>query len=362
MQNIQNEFPILTDCIYANTAASGLMYRSLTEWRKQHSVDFLVGASEARADGMQNYIPGARKALATFLGCKVENVALVPNFSLGLNLLLEGLDKRSKILLLENDYPSVNWPFEDRGFSIEYARINARLEENIWEKLESGNFSVLALSLVQWLNGIKIDLEFLKKVKEEYTDLIIIADGTQYCGTERFDFEDSAIDILGASAYKWLLSGYGNGFLLFKDRVQEYFSVKSIGFSAANANKEMRNSIRFAKHFEPGHLDTFNFGSLKFSLDFLNGIGIDNIAAQNKRLSNKAKETFTNLGLLNEDITERKDHSTIFNIKGHDGLYNHLSKEKVICAQRGDGIRLSFHFYNTENDIDKIAKILKKGI
>jgi len=362
MQNIQNEFPILTECIYANTAASGLMYRSLTEWRKQHSIDLLNGASDARADGMQNYIPGARKALAAFLGCKVENVALVPNFSLGLNLLLEGLDKKSKILLLENDYPSVNWPFEDRGFPIEYAKIDAHLEENIWEILRNGNFSVLALSLVQWLNGIKIDLEFLKKVKKEYPDLIIIADGTQYCGTEHFDFEDSAIDILGASAYKWLLSGYGNGFLLFKDHAQEYFSVKSIGFSAANANKEMRNSVRFAKHFEPGHLDTFNFGSLKFSLDFLSAIGIHNIAAQNERLSKKAKESFANLGLLNDDITQRKDHSTIFNIKGDDSLFQHMSKEKVICAQRGDGIRLSFHFYNTENDIDKIVEILKKGI
>lgn len=362
MQNIRNEFPVLDEYIYLNTAASGLMYHSLTEWRQQHTLDFLNGDSHARADAMQNYISGARKAVADFFGCKNENVALVQNFSLGLNLLLEGLDKRSTILLLENDYPSVNWPFEDRGFPVVYANIDANLEENIWEKLKDGNISVLALSLIQWLNGIKIDLDFLKKVKAEYPDLIIMADGTQFCGTETFNFEVSAIDVLGASAYKWLLAGYGNGFMLFKDRVKELFAVKSIGFNAANANKEMRRTLRFAKHFEPGHLDTFNFGSLKFSLEFLSRIGMDKITEHNKRLSEKAKAAFTDLGLLPSDVLERKNHSTIFNIKGDDALFQHLTNEKVIAAQRGDGIRLSFHLYNTENDIDKIIKILETGL
>ncbi|MGB5555444.1 MAG: aminotransferase class V-fold PLP-dependent enzyme, partial [Flavobacteriaceae bacterium] len=351
MEQIGKEFPFLEKCTYANTAAAGLVYQGLTAWRQQHNLDVLNGVSYA-SDQMKNYISGARAAVGDFMGCKNENVALVQNFSLGLNLLLEGLDKRKRILLLENDYPSVNWPFEDRGFPITYASIDAHVEENIWEKLKEGNISVLALSLVQWLDGIKIDLDFLKKVKSTYPDLLIIADGTQFCGTQNFNFEASAIDVLGASAYKWLLSGYGNGFMLFKDHVQTHFSVKAIGFSAANANKEMRSSIRFAKRFEPGHLDTFNFGSLKFSLEFLKSFGIDRIAAQNKLLSQKAKKVFADLGLLDEDIAQRKEHSTIFNIKGDEALFQSLTDEKVICAQRGDGIRLSFHFYNAETDID----------
>ena len=79
-------------------------------------------------------------------------------------------------------------------------------------------------------------------------------------------FEDSGLDVLGASSYKWLLAGYGNGFMLFKDRVKEFSKVETIGFNAANTNPELKNSIRFAKHFEPGHLDTLNFGTLKHSL------------------------------------------------------------------------------------------------
>jgi len=362
MQDIINEFPVLNDYVYANTAASGLMYKQLVEWRHQHDLEFLKSGSLMKMSAMQRQIPETRKTVARFFNCKIENVALTQNFSLGLNLLLEGLNNQSKILLLANDYPSVNWPFEDRGFPVVYAKIDANLEANIWEKLKEGNISVLALSLVQWLNGIKIDLDFLKKVKLEYPDLIIIADGTQFCGTENFDFEDSAIDVLGASAYKWLLAGYGNGFMLFKDRVKEYFSVKSIGFSAANSNMAMRNEVRFAKHFEPGHLDTLNFGSLKFSLDFLQELGMDKITEYNNKLSEKAKNEFADIGLLSSCILKRKTLSTIFNIKGDQALFDRLTKEKVICAQRGDGIRLSFHFYNTENDIDRIIRILKTSL
>src|SRR5690606_34964378 len=115
-------------------------------------------------------------------------------------------------LLLKEDYPSLNWPFETRGFPREYVEIDENLEEKIRDRVKGGKIDVLALSLVQWVNGVMIDLEFLRQLKEEFPQLLILADGTQYLGMEEFDFGASGIDILGASAYKWLLAGYGNGF------------------------------------------------------------------------------------------------------------------------------------------------------
>jgi selenocysteine lyase/cysteine desulfurase len=302
-----------------------------------------------------------RKTVGRFFGCKTENVALVPNFSLGMNILLEGLDLRQRVLLLENDYPSMNWPFESRRFPISYAKIDAALEQNIWDSIKSDSIDVLALSLVQWLSGIRIDLDFLRQLKKDFPDLIIIADGTQFCGTTNFNFEDSAIDILGSSAYKWLLSGYGNGFMLFKDEIMDRFSLKTTGFNAANADMAKKNEIRFSKHFEPGHLDTLNFGSLKFSLEFLETLGKDKVESQLRNLSDHAKKAFTSLGLLDVDVTGRQMHSTIFNITGKDADFQKLSSNGVICAQRGKGIRLSFHCYNTEKEVDQIVRILKTG-
>ena len=360
MENIRKEFPILNQYIYADTAASGLLYDSLLDWRQEHDLDFLIGGSSMKMKSL-SIVTETRKTVGNFFGCKQENVALVPNFSLGLNLLLDGLHKEQKVLLLENDYPSVNWPFESRSFAIFYVKITSNVEELILEKVKKEKISVLALSLVQWLNGIKIDLDFIQNLKRECPELLIIADGTQYCGTEVFNFEESGIDVLGTSSYKWLLGGYGNGFFLLKEGLQERFSVKSTGFNTAGGDVLSKEQIRLSKRLEPGHLDSFNFGSLKFSLDFFSKIGIDKITQQNKLLSIKAKEELGQLGLLEDVVMKRKDHGTIFNIKGDEALFQRLKSNGVLCSQRGGGIRLSFHFYNTEKEINSIVRILKKA-
>lgn len=357
MQTLRKKFPLLNQYLYANTAATGLLSEDLMEWRQGHDLDFLIGGSIMKMKSFE-HIPEIRKTVGRFFNCKPENVALVPNFSLGLNILLEGLDKSQRVLLLQDDYPSVNWPFETRNFPIVHVEINERLEETIREKVKTGKIDVLALSLTQWINGITIDLDFLKQLKKDFPNLLIIADGTQFCGTRQFDFQGSGVDVLGASGYKWLLAGNGNGFVLIKDEVKDRFSLKFLGSNSVDRDETKRYDVPFCKHLEPGHLDSLNFGSLQFALDFLDDIGMPHIEAHLAKLSRKAKAAFSGMGLLEQSVAERKDHSTIFNITGDQKLYRKLMDHDVICARRGKGIRLSFHFYNTEEEIDGIVKIL----
>lgn len=359
MLKYRKSYPVLNHTIYANTAAFGLLGEELLEWRQNHDLDYLIGGSAMKIESL-GLISEARVMVGEFFNCNKDLVALVPNFSLGLNMLLEGLDSKEHILLLENDYPSVNWPFESRGFQISYAKIDERLEENIIEKVKTNSISVLALSLVQWINGIRVNLDFLKTLKEEFPQLLIIADGTQFCGAFDIDFQNSGIDVLGASGYKWLLAGTGNGFMLFKDLAKSRFRIKTIGFNSANAILTAKNTIPYNKHFEPGHLDSLNFGSLKHALENLNNIGMKEITAHNENLSAWAMKGFSELGLLNNDVLHRHQHSTIFNIIGNDLLFNHLMEANVVCSRRGNGIRISLHYYNTLEDIDSILEIIRK--
>nr|WP_297787798.1 aminotransferase class V-fold PLP-dependent enzyme [uncultured Allomuricauda sp.] len=359
MQNLRKKFPVLNQNIYANTASAGLLSEDLMEWRQGHDLDYLIGGSEMKNKGFA-HMPEIKKTVGKFFSCKPENVALVPNFSLGFNLLLEGLPKDKKVLLVNKDYPSVNWPFETRGFKRDYVDADEHMEENIHAKVRKGGVDILALSLVQWVNGVRIDLDFLKKLKKDFPNLMIMADGTQYCGMEPFDFENSGIDILGTSAYKWLLAGYGNGFYLVKEGIKEQFELKGIGNGSVDNDASKRNSITFCKFLEPGHLDSLNFGSLEFALNFLDEIGLENIEAQLQKLSKRAMSVFSELDLLEQAVTKRKQHSTIFNIKGDEKLFNKLMEENVVASPRGGGIRLSFHFYNTEEEIDVVSTLLKR--
>lgn len=359
MQKIIKEFPILDHTIYANTAAYGIMYDSLLDWRQEHDLDYLIGGSDFKIKGLK-LIHQVRETVGQFFKCKTANVALVQNFSLGLNLLLEGLDPKKRVLLLHEDYPSLNWPFEKRGFDSTYIHMAGNIEALILNSIQEQKIDVLAISIVQWLNGIKIDLDFLKRLKKEFPDLLIIADGTQYLGTEAFNFEDSAIDVLGASAYKWLLAGSGNGFFLFKDEAKHHFSLKTIGFNSVNGDFNKKNNFDFIYHFEPGHLDTLSFGSLKCSLDYLKKIGMDQITKVNKELRETALREFSKLNLLEEHVLGRLDHGNIFNIEGNQKLYDELRNNDIICSLRGGGIRLSFHFYNTTKNIAKVVDVIKK--
>jgi len=246
MQNLRKKFPVLNQCLYANTASAGLLSEDLMEWRQGHDLDYLIGGSEMKLKGFA-HMPEIKKTLGKFFKCKPENVALIPNFSLGFNLLLEGLPKDKKVLLVNKDYPSVNWPFETRNFKRDYVDADEHMEENIHAKVKKGDVDILALSLVQWVDGVRIDFDFLKDLKKEFPNLMILADGTQYCGTESFDFEKSGIDILGTSAYKWMLAGYGNGFFLVKDDVMDQFVLRGIGNGSVDNDASKRNSITFCK-------------------------------------------------------------------------------------------------------------------
>ncbi|MEP6626560.1 MAG: hypothetical protein ABJA32_01205 [Ginsengibacter sp.] len=50
-------------------------------------------------------------------------------------------------------------------------------------------------------------------MKDLYPNPLIVADGTQFCGTGDFNFRKLGIDVVIASAYKWMSVRYGNGFV-----------------------------------------------------------------------------------------------------------------------------------------------------
>lgn len=356
MKNLKKEFPILNQNTYLNTASSGILFDSLLAYRQEHDLDFMIGGSKFR-EHQDKFLFSVRESIGSFFKSNAENVVLIQNFSVGFNTILNGLEKNKKILLLDQDYPSINFAVTSKGFEVCYAKINTTLEQNIENSIQQNNPDIFAFSLVQYINGIAIDLDFLKRLKSENPNLLIIADGTQFCGTKNFDFSTSGIDILGASGYKWLLSGYGNGFFLFKNKLLNKITPSIYKENALKSIFDPSYTNLLAR-FQPGHLDTFNFGSLQHSLNFLSKIGLSNIEKSIQDLSEYAKSEFSKRNLLEEEILKRPNHSSIFNIHGDQELYNRLRKQNIITSLRGHGIRISFHFYNTRDDIETLLQNL----
>ncbi|MCH4821852.1 aminotransferase class V-fold PLP-dependent enzyme [Gramella lutea] len=356
MDNLRKGFPVLEQYTYLNTAASGLLPEKVWEFRQDHDMDFFLKASLLK-EKMGEMLTGVRECVGEFFNCESNRVALIPNFSYGFNSVLESIEKPAKVLLLKNDYPSINWAVESRNFEVIFADINEDLEENIIEKIKKEKPEFFAFSIVQWINGVKLSIDFLKKIKSEFPDLILIADGTQYFGTEKFDFDDSGIDIAIGSSYKWMNAGYGNGFMLFNESVQGRIAPKHLGFGSLQGKYKAQEG-NFIGKFEPGHYDTLNFGSLKSAIELIDNIGIEVISEKINHLKEIARNRFAKAGLLEEWTLKRENFAPIFNIKGDEDLFNRLKGQGIITSLRGDGIRVSMHYFNTEEDLSKLFKAL----
>lgn len=351
-------FPALKKITYLNTPANGLLPKPVMEWRRKMDEEFLSDPFEHLMN-MHEIIHDTKTTLARYFDSKEEEVALIPNFSFGINSVLEGLPKGQKILLLKQDYPSVNWPVESRDFKVHYAEVDENLEQNVESAVEQYQPDVFLFSVVQWLSGIKIDLNFLRSLKQKHPKLLIVADGTQYLGMEKFSFKDNAIDVLGASCYKWMTSGFGNGFLMIKKNVWDRFSIKIIGFNSSEDFANKPDSRLFMKDFEPGHQDALVYGSIAQSIKMFESLDPQSCFAHLSDLAAKAKNALNEKGFLRQDTALRKQHSSFFNLIGNDALFQRMMDHKIICSQRGGGIRLGFHYYNNENDLDRLIEVLK---
>lgn len=352
--NFRDQFPILNDCVYLNTAYSGLLATDLANWRKQHDESFVALGSNFRI-AHDTILKEVRNQLANLFGVKLNNCYLVQNFSVGFNTLLNGLERNHRFLLLKEDYPSVNYPIKSSGFKYAEVDIDADLENNILRHVEQFKPTAFAFSMVQYISGIRIDPEFIKKLKATYPNLLIIGDATQFMGTSVFDFDSSGFDAVLGSGYKWLLGGFGNGYAFLSDQLKEAIYNNRKHSELPNSPFLMGRD-HLSLTFEPGHLDTLNFGTLNESLKFINRLGMANIEKAAKSITDKARLAFHQQGLVTDEMMERPVHSTIISLPLNEQQVTQLNEAKVVCSARGSGTRFSFHFYNDENDLDKLSQ------
>ena len=332
--------------IYLDSAKAGPMYYELLDWRTKYERKSLVEKSQIR-NNHENLVKEVEKKITKFFNVKDGSVFFTTSFSLGFHSLLNQIKRKPSFLVLEDDYPSISEAIISKGFEIIYVKNDAFVEKNIENAIKKYKPNFIAISIVQWIDGLQIDIDFLKYLKKKYSEISIIADGTQFCGTSKFDFSKSPFDVLISSGYKWMLSGYGVAFILVK---KNFYSNK---FFNSNYN-ELKKSI------EVGHYDILSIGSLGFSIDKLKPM-IRKIEKKLITFSKFFKKELENINMLDEKLKVRKSHSTIFNLKDSDDkLFKHLVNNKMICSKRGKGVRVSFNFFNTKSEIKKLIIALKK--
>ena len=340
-----NDFPALKSSTYFNTAYVGLMSQSLYEFRSNFEKNYLLNADQYKIDAYDS-LNHTHAAIAAFIGSKKEQTYFVSNFSAGIRFVLDGLPVGSNVLYLKDDYHSLVDALEERDFNHFSLSIDERLEENIEHALSQNNFHALVTSIVQFTHGLKIDFDFLHHIKEKYPKLLILGDATQHIGSDHFDFDDSPFDAVVCSGYKWLLAGFGNGFIALSDQF----------FIHTNLIRE-----DFKQKVFSGHFNILGAASLVFALEYLKANHFGKLVEKSKVLSQNLRDGLTNIGWIPE-YYKRKPQSSIVSIPADESLLNQLQEQGIKASYRGKYLRFSMHFYNSNEEIEKLITLLKHSI
>ena len=356
VDEIRKNFPVLDRYTYLNTPSSGVLHKDIYEWRRDYDRTFMEGGSTFRDHIIEDIQSVKAQVAKTFHGDQ-ERIALISNFSIGANIIFDSLPKEMSVLTLQGDYPSLLLPIQSRGFKQHEVPLFMLSEAAIAEAIRDEDVDVLAVSMTQWVTGFHLKTDFFQRLKIDFPNLIIIVDGTQSLGTAPFNFDTSGIDILITSAYKWLISGYGCGFMMFSERVWDFLDVRYIG-NATVMTRMFSDFKNEAQTIEPGHLDYLAFGTMKRAIAYLDQLGLDKIEREISKVSLHAKTQLVHLGYLSPKVLGGAIHRNIIHFLGSEQLVNFLKEHNILVSYR-QGLRIGIHFYNTEGDINQFLKAIR---
>lgn len=352
------KYRIMPQHIYLNTASCGLLSQesinSTYELYKGMQANASAAAEPLRDQGLQRI----REMAATFMDAPINNVVFIPNFSYAFNAVVQSLRGDEKILLYNNDYPSLVEPFKVNkfditgidskdGFSIDADELKRILLEN--------KIDILAISHVQWMTGFKIDLDDIGAFCKKH-NIIFIVDVTQSLGAIPIYINKLHVDVLIGSNYKWMNAGFGTGIMYISDAFISKYPPVISGSNAYNMAYGTYDPSPSPKCYEPGHLNMHGLLVLEEALKYKLDKGIEAIADHNQRLTQMLLDNIDPALVLGDATAANR--SSIVILKDMGGLYDRLTEAGFVCIKRSTGIRIGFHFYNTEEEVQKLISCL----
>lgn len=364
------EFPVTERLIYLNHAGvSPIPSRSAEAGCRQLFRSRDEGAYRGRA--WMEEAGEARDRFATLIGASSEEVAFIKNTSEGLSIVAAGFPwKAGDNLVTSNvEFPSNIYPWlrlETRGVEIRMvqARDGRVPREDLFAACDEKT-RMIALSSVEFANGYRNDLapigEFCRK-----QGIFFCVDAIQSLGVLPIDVKSCGIDALAADGHKWLLAPEGIGGFYLSREVLEMVEPVVLGWHS------VRNRFDFdhydfrlspdARRFEPGSFNMVGIAAFGASLGLLLEVGVERIWERVRRLTDRVIESAERAGyeLISPRNPEDRSGIVTFRVPGADpqALWKSLLARGVVCSPRSGGIRVSPHFYNTPEEIDRFFGIL----
>lgn len=388
---ILKEFPIFDGSFtYLDSAATSqkpeCVINAEKEFYEKYNANPLRGLYRLSVEATEKY-EDAREAVRGFINAgSTKEIIFTRNASESLNLVAysyaENFLKAGDeivVSILEHHSNFLPWKNAAKKTGAKVVFLDCDSEGGIsteaLESVMSEKTKIVAVTMVSNVIGRKNDIKAFAGIAHKY-GAVIVADGAQSVPHMKVDVRELDVDFLAFSGHK-MYGPMGIGVLYGKEALLE--SMPPFLYGGEMIETVTRDRTTFAElphKFEAGTVNAAGAYGLHKAIDFINRIGIENIEKRERELTVYAYEKLSaipHLSILGSK--DAMDHHGIltFLIEGvhpHD-VSTILSEKNVFvragnhCAQpllkhlgSPSTTRASLAFYNTKDDIDRLASVL----
>lgn len=370
-------FPVTRTGAYLNHAANGPLPRPVVQTVREYldDVSRFGGTHEPR---WMEYERGAHRRLARMINARPEQIAFTASTGDGLSHIALGLDwqEGDEIVSAQGEFPSNVYPWlnlREHGVQIrfvparDYRIPTADVLASIGERTR-----LVSLSLVEFSTGYRNDVATIARYCHE-RGIVCGVDAMQALGAIAIDVQALGVDYLAAAAHKWLLAPRTTGILYVADDLLSRLHAPRRGWLSVETPFDFAN---YEQPLKPGAA-RFEYSSSNLiaiiGLDAALGVfeAIDGgMGAVEERVLGLTDYAITGLERLGYPVVSPRgvgERSSIVCFKPRpeqatitaQQIVAALAAQDVHIAARGDVARISPHFYNAIEDIDRLLNVLE---
>jgi selenocysteine lyase/cysteine desulfurase len=365
--DIRALFPALHGTIYLNTAsmcvgsapARDAYLRALDRW------------SAGRFDWADAERAGeeARAAFAQLIGAQPDEIAIVPAVSAGAGLIAANMPQAQRgenIVVAGGEFASNYFPWvllRERGYQIRTVESSDDgVAADAYGASADGGTRLIAVSAVHSSTGYRADVAAISRIAARSGALLFV-DACQAAGAVPLDVVRDGVDVLATSSHKFLLGSKGMGYLFVRRQLLDRLRPVGPGWKAARMpldsfyGPEMDLSPTASKLDTP--LPWFAAMAEQASFDIFRRLGIPAILDRNARLARRLHDAVAAHYPGFRPFPEAH-RSTILSVPVADAgaTMARFRGAGVVASVRAGRVRLSVHFYNLDDEIDRAAKLL----
>jgi selenocysteine lyase/cysteine desulfurase len=370
LASARSRFPVFRHKIYLNSCSQG----ALSDAVEMSLLDHIRSWHEDGSpwDHWVDQYEAARTSFARFIGARPEGVAILSCASAGISAIASALNfggKRRKVVIGEFEFPTMGqiWLAQQtRGAEIQFVEAqDGRIPASGYADAIDEQTLIVPVTGVCFLNGARSDVPAVAKLAHERGALVML-DDYQDCGTRPIDVKALDVDFYVSGALKYLLSPSGIAFMYVRPELIPTLTPTITGWFG------QENPFAFdVRHFDPASTARrFESGSpplphayaVPAALELLGSVGLDSIAGHIATLAQALMAGAGELKIKVKTPADTRGPLVVLQMKDSEAAVKKLASHNIVVSNRKDGLRVSFHLYNTLNDVRAVLAVLEQNI